>query len=365
MNHKYPEEINKKLIAFHSYFNLNYDTNDLGHLRFKELIKSAKENSIRFTKYKFQKHNFYDAILLIDIPKPIDLIKILIKARLQKYKKIILVLEETAISRRRFLLNIPFLFNGVFINSIEKKLDNPFYPIFSYKHSSLDEKEEIAKNKKQILKSNRPKKLCYIGKNNYAFSKLTTYRAKQKIISSFSYYPNTLSLYGYDWDKITIPIDFPFKPLLARLPVLQKIIKFFIFILKKIKRSPKISSLGLVKSKLKVYAEHDFCLAFEPFIGRPYSLLEKIFDPMKVGCIPLYLGNKNIDQLIPSDVYIKIYPSDDAKNILDRINKLSELDKQSYRERIFNYLQSEKANQFRYKNVSNIFLKNLLEIIKN
>ena len=115
---------------------------------------------------------------------------------------------------------------------------------------------------------------------------------------------------------------------------------------------------------MEVYAEHDFCLAFEPFIGRPYLLLEKIFDPMKAGCIPLYLGNNNINELIPSNTYIKIYPSDDAKKILDRINKLSEEQKQCYRKNIFDFLQSEKANQFRYKNVSKIFLRNLLNIIK-
>lgn len=355
----------ERLIAFHPYYDLNYDTNDLGHLRFKELIRISKERLIRFTKYKSKKHNYYDAILLVDIPKPIDLIKIIFKAKFQKYKKVILVLEETSISRKRFIINIPFLFDAIFINTIEKKLKHPFYPIFCYKHSCLEEKVNIVKDKEQILKGKRPKSLCYIGKNNNAYSKLTTYRAKQKIISSFNYYPNKLSLYGYDWEKIIIPIDFPLKPILVRISILNKIIKSIFSIIKRIKRTPKISSLGIATSKLEVYSKHDFSLAFEPFIGRPYVLLEKIFDPMKAGCIPLYFGNKNINDLIPSDTFIRIGPFDDAKTIIDRISKLSEEEKQSYRENIFNFLKSDKANQFRYENVSNIFIDNLLKIIED
>ena len=132
-------------------------------------------------------------------------------------------------SRKRFILNSPFLFNAVFINTIEEKLKNPFYPIYCYKHSCLEKKVNIVKDKEKILRGGRPKKLCYIGKNNNAFSRLTTYKSKQRIISSFYNHPNELSLYGYDWEKIIIPIDFPLKPLIARIPLLNKIIKSFFY----------------------------------------------------------------------------------------------------------------------------------------
>jgi len=44
---------------------------------------------------------------------------------------------------------------------------------------------------------------------------------------------------------------------------------------------------------------------------------------------------------------------------------LNEQEIQLYRERIFNYLISDEANQFRYEYVSNIFLNSLLKIINS
>ena len=364
-SNKLNKNIRYKKIGIHSYYDVGTDFNELGAIRFKKILKIAKDNSIRFLKYKFNKHNNYDAILLLDLPRPIDLIKIILKVRFQQHKKVILVLEETAIARKRFLIYIPFLFNGILINTIEEKLYNPFYPIYNYKHSILNDKETIAQSKVEILKGNRPKSICYIGKNNTAFSRLTTYSVKQKIISSFKNYPNKLSLYGINWGKTVIHMDFPYISIINRFTLIQKIIKFFISISIKLNDAKNISSLGFASSKLDIYSKHNFCLAFEPFIGRPYVILEKIFDPMKAGCIPIYLGHQHINKFIPSDIFIKIYPSDSAKEILERINKLNEQEIQSYRERIFNYLMSDEANQFRYEYVSNIFLNSLLKIINS
>jgi hypothetical protein len=60
---------------------------------------------------------------------------------------------------------------------------------------------------------------------------------------------------------------------------------------------------GACASKYEVLSQYRFSLCFENMTMTGY-VTEKIFDCLYAGCVPLYLGAKNIEELIPSDVYV-------------------------------------------------------------
>lgn len=70
---------------------------------------------------------------------------------------------------------------------------------------------------------------------------------------------------------------------------------------------------GACRSKFEVLSRYDFALCFENMEMEGY-ITEKLFDCLYAGAIPLYLGAKDIADLIPEDVYIdcRKYESWDA-----------------------------------------------------
>jgi alpha(1,3/1,4) fucosyltransferase len=60
---------------------------------------------------------------------------------------------------------------------------------------------------------------------------------------------------------------------------------------------------GPCDSKYEVLGQYNFSLCFENMTMTGY-VTEKIFDCLYAGCIPLYLGAKNIEDLIPPATYI-------------------------------------------------------------
>lgn len=103
---------------------------------------------------------------------------------------------------------------------------------------------------------------------------------------------------------------------------------------------------GSCISKCEVLSRYEFSIVFENMIMEGY-LTEKIFDAMRAGCIPIYLGAPDINKYIPSGCFI------DYRNFksIDELNKycmsLTDVEILNYRACIFNYL----ANNFgKYEN---------------
>jgi len=72
---------------------------------------------------------------------------------------------------------------------------------------------------------------------------------------------------------------------------------------------------GSCDSKYDVLGKYRFSLCFENMAMKSY-VTEKIFDCFYAGCIPLYLGATNIQELIPSESYVdcRQFSSWDALN---------------------------------------------------
>jgi hypothetical protein len=75
---------------------------------------------------------------------------------------------------------------------------------------------------------------------------------------------------------------------------------------------------GPCKSKYEVLSQYVFALCFENMSMKSY-ITEKIFDCLYAGTIPIYLGAKDINDLVPDDIYIDCRRFSSWKEIYNEI----------------------------------------------
>lgn len=95
---------------------------------------------------------------------------------------------------------------------------------------------------------------------------------------------DTVDLYGHGWDKWWSHRSM-WPPYWVNYRALMSIYR------------------GACASKYEVLSQYRFSLCFENMTMTGY-VTEKIFDCLYAGCVPLYLGAKNIEELIPSEAYV-------------------------------------------------------------
>ena len=318
-------------------------------------IKEAENNFLYFDDYNQKKHNDFDQILIIEIPRIWELFSILLNNLTKKKLRRVLVVSETNLSRNRLLLNIPFLFDLICVNTEEKNYKFLFYKTKTFHYASLPDPNDIAKNKNIILNSKRKNKICFISSFKIAFNRNSTYLYRYRLIKSLCKFPNAFEMYGYGWDKSQIPIDIPLKAIIRRIPSLRLIILFLSNLFFK-----PIDKKKSVISKFNTLKNFDFSLTMDPFLGRPYAIFEKIFDPMLSGSIPIYLGPKNLKN-IPNNCYIRISRNENAYSIIENtINSLTLKEKEEYRKRIYKFLLSKKADKYRHSYHNKFLIKVLI-----
>ena len=77
------------------------------------------------------------------------------------------------------------------------------------------------------------------------------------------------------------------------------------------------------------------------------------------GSIPVYYGQK-LSKNIPETTYIRLSKFTSAKELLVKLNQLSEIEKSEYRKNIYNFLNSDNANKYRYSFYANLIIKRIL-----
>ena len=112
---------------------------------------------------------------------------------------------------------------------------------------------------------------------------------------------------------------------------------------------------GHIKTKLDVLKQYKFSFCFENTQNTPGYITEKIFDCFQAGCIPIYLGAKNIEQYIPKDCYINF---NDFKNLDELYLFLKNFEENqwcNYYQKIANFLNSNQAQAFSINNFIKTF----------
>ena len=337
------------LVGLKDFYQLNLEDQsdglrENGNRFILELIKKGKEKKVFFEIYQKHMHKKYDLVIFMNEQKINVIIEFLFRNLFVKKVKLFYLADETPLARKRYSLLFPQIYNKILINSIGCKKLSKKNNYVIYTRGQIPDKDEIIKNKHIILK-NRKSLLCYIGSNKLCISKKGTYVFRNNFLRLLSKYKN-FSLYGTDWGKSIIPIDFPFIAFIIRINFLKNFIKRIYD-----KRYPVIPNKGKVKSKLETMRKYKFALAIEPYIGEPKMVLEKIFDPMLVGSIPIYYGNKIKE--IPEDTYIRINDKTNTDELISFLESINEEELNNYRKRIFEFLISNKPTKFRLSNFAN------------
>ncbi len=350
-------------VGFLSYYPLNlkdeYDgLRENANARWLAMVDLLKESGDKISLYKKKNHKNYDVLLFAEIPRLPQLFKIYLTNLIKKKIPIVVVLEETPAARSRFILNIPFLFDAVCVNSEQSNFKFRNYLTFVFSHASLPGIKEIKDSKEKILSGNRNKKLCFIASNKLSINRQSTYHHRYEIISKMIKNKMNIDLFGRGWDAVRLPMMLPLIAIIIRLPIIHSILLYLLRLYYK-----PINSLGPVYSQINTRLDYDFTLAFEPYIGKPIALTEKIFDPLLSGTIPIYYGVEGYCP-IPSSLFIGISKDDTIYDIWSKINELDEEWLENIRNKIYEYLISPDADRYRYETFAH-FISKTLYIVKN
>ena len=319
-----------------------------------EVFKLSKKKNIELVKYNLKDHQIYNKLIFIEIPRVSELLKVLYANLFKKKVHTILLINETFLGRARYMLRTPFLFDEVLINCEEKIERFMSYKINTFSYPSIPSREIIQKKKLEILNSKRKNKLVFISSFKMALNKHGSYKFRYKLVKDLIKYKNLFDLYGYGWDKVPLPFDIVGIALIIRVDFLKKFTKFLMNFFYK-----PLGTFPIAKSKEKKLQKYDFTLAIEPTTSKFNSICEKIFDPMISGSIPVYYG-QNLNKNIPENTYIRISKFTTAKELLLKLEKISEFKKSQYRRNIYNFLNSKNADKYRYSSYASLIINSIL-----
>jgi len=244
--------------------------------------------------------------------------------------------------------------------NFDKKKHAYFHKIFTWNDNLVDDKKYIKINysfsfPKEINKDTKRKKLCcLIVSNKSSNYKNELYSERIQLIEWFeSHHLEDFSLYGIGWDS------FRFQGVKAvralnKLPFVKEI--FY----KLFKRKYK-SYRGTVDSKFDTMKKYKFAIAYENVKDENGYITEKIFDVFIAGCVPIYLGAKNINEYIPSDCFIDRRKFDSNSEMYSYIKSMNDVKYLEYLNNIERYLNSKQSKQFTIETFAETIVKNILE----
>jgi len=112
---------------------------------------------------------------------------------------------------------------------------------------------------------------------------------------------------------------------------------------------------GPCDSKIDTLSKYKFSLCFEnaPMFG---YLTEKIFDCFYSGTVPIYLGAKNINSLVPKDAYVDMreFGSNDYEAMWKYVSNITEYEWNNYR---------ESGRDFISSNCKTLYFNSLIDMI--
>jgi len=351
--------INKNfVVAFH--FESNEDISSFTN----DSISTDREDGHPFNR---DDQNYYYRKLysdLLDMGAEVDIYKNLLKRNIQPSHIIFFDIP----SRLKFLKNPAFLNVVKIVYLSECKMIKPWnfrksnFQLFDY---ILTWSEDVLKDTNNSIKINnhfcytdynlsdfnkyhsiKPKKLCVlISSNKNSTHPLELYSLRKSVLEWFEENkPEHFHLYGYDWDKRYI-----------RSPKVLKILNRFKFYTH---RSSRIytSYQGESESKIKTMANYKFSICFENAKSNQGYLTEKIFDSMISGSIPIYFGDPNVEQNIPSSCYVKYENFSSIGELFEYMTNISDEEYNKYIESIRKFLTGNDINKFSASNFSKTFI---------
>jgi hypothetical protein len=109
---------------------------------------------------------------------------------------------------------------------------------------------------------------------------------------------------------------------------------------------PFPSYRGAVHTKDEVLLQARFAIAFENSRGSPGYVSEKIFDCLRCGCIPVYIGPPNMGDCVPGDCYVDGDRFDNAADLVRHLRDMPGEVQARYRQAMQAFLHSPRSRRY-------------------
>ena len=169
---------------------------------------------------------------------------------------------------------------------------------------------------------------CAIWSNKRSNHKNELYSERIKVIRWFE--KNAVAdfcLYGYGWDQIYLPGPFW---RLRKIPLVSKMTY----------RISYSCYQGKVDSTVEIYGRYKFAFAYENCKDTPGCISERIFDSLVNMCIPIYLGDPDVADYIPTNTFIDKRKFDNYQQLYDYLKFMLDPEYEQYLHNIHSFLNS-------------------------
>lgn len=277
----------------------------------------------------------FKKIIFLDYPKLTDDdLQKLIDLKIELY---LVILESELIYPKNFDKKRHSLFKKIFTWA-DDLIDNDKYFKLNLCNKipdnfsiNLDQKIKFCANISGNKKSKLPNEL---------------YSERVKAIDWFEKnHPSDLDLYGFDWNKFTF--TFPFSRL-NKFTFLRNLFgkKYLVY-------------KGSLEKKLETLKMYRFSICYENIKANNGYVSEKIFDCFFAGTIPIYLGEENIQNLIPSNTFIDKRFFVTYEELYEYISKMSLEEYKSYVNAIENFVNGDEIYPFSAECFVNVICENI------
>lgn len=111
-------------------------------------------------------------------------------------------------------------------------------------------------------------------------------------------------------------------------------------------RSPYATWRGPIGDKVALLGRARFCLAHENCRDLPGYVTEKLFDCFRAGCVPVYVGPREIADLVPPDCFVDGRAFATPASLDTYLRSIDDPAYRGYQQRIRAFLLSDQARPF-------------------
>lgn len=315
-------------------------------VKWNRLRSEGEKRRIRFVMLnRVKSTDQIDCMLFADFPRTQNP---LVAEALQSSAPKLLLIEECEVIRpqnwrpeNHRLFDAVFTWNDAFV-------DNRFF--FKVNFYFL-ETRRISPN--LALKD----KLCVmIASNKRAAHRLELYSERRRAIRWFEkHHPDDFDLFGQGWDRFFFPSD--------------------VFLLNRLNgpRALPLRSLvparkyplwrGAVDRKKPIFEKYKFALAYDNAKDIPGYILEKIWDPIFAGTVPVYRGAPNVQDHISKGCYVDLRDFRSYEELYTYLAGMPEKEYVDYLDRINAFLAGPAADQFSEDHFSKVVLDRIEAVV--
>jgi alpha(1,3/1,4) fucosyltransferase len=125
-------------------------------------------------------------------------------------------------------------------------------------------------------------------------------------------------------------------------------------------KSPYATWRGPVDDKIELLTRARFCLAHENCRDLTGYVTEKLFDCFRAGCVPVYVGPKEVADLVPADCFIdgRAYETPAALDAF--LRTIDDAAYRGYQERIRAFLLSAQAKPFSQDHFADVLAQEII-----